>query len=466
MGSDSSEQQQFVRILGQRDVIALAFGAMIGFGWVVLSGEWLTSAGSLGAILAFVIGGVVVVFVGLTYSELVSAMPHAGGEHNYVWRALGPVPAFVASWAITLGYVSVVAFEAVALPTTLEYLLPEGFKVGLLWTVAGYDVHASWVAIGVVGALVITALNYIGTKPSAVFQFAAVLVLLAIAVLFVVGTAVGGSTDNFRPLFAGGFGGVVSVVLMTPFLFVGFDVIPQSAEEIDLPYRTIGRLLLVSVVLATVYYVVVIIGVGSGLDRAALGDAELASAAGMGALYGSDAFATILVLGGVAGILTSWNGFMVGASRIIYAMAECGMLPAPLARLHARHHTPTNAILVVGALSVLAPFFGEQALVWLVNGGGLGIVVAYLFVAVAFVVLRRTEPDMNRPFRAGRGPAVGIIAIVLSIGIAAQYLPGMPSGLGVPEWLVVGLWTVTGVGFAARMDVPDYHTAHAGAGTR
>ena len=461
-----SDQQQFVRVLGQRDVIALAFGAMIGFGWVVLSGEWLTSAGSAGAILAFLVGGVIVVFVGLTYSELVSAMPQAGGEHNYVWRALGPVPAFVASWAITLGYVSVVAFEAVALPTTLEYLLPEGFKVGLLWTVADYDVHASWVAIGVVGAVAITALNYIGTKPSAVFQFVAVLALFAVAVLFVVGTGIGGSADNLQPLFAGGFGGVVTVVLMTPFLFVGFDVIPQSAEEIDLPYRTIGRLLIVSVVMATLYYIVVIIGVGSGLGRDALADAELASAAGMGALYGSELFATILVLGGVAGILTSWNGFMVGASRIIYAMAQCGMLPAPLARLHPRHHTPTNAILVVGALSVLAPFFGEQALVWLVNGGGLGIVVAYLLVAVAFVVLRRTEPDMERPFRAGRGPAVGIIAIVLSIGIAAQYLPGMPSGLGVPEWVVVGLWTVAGVGFAARMDVPDYHTAHGATAAR
>lgn len=77
----------FTRVLGLKDVLALAFGAMIGFGWVVLSGTWLQGAGSLGAIIAFLIGGVLVVFVGLTYSELVSAMPKAGGEHNYAWRA-------------------------------------------------------------------------------------------------------------------------------------------------------------------------------------------------------------------------------------------------------------------------------------------------------------------------------------------------------------------------------------------
>lgn len=450
--------ERFVRVLGQKDVIALAFGAMIGFGWVPLVGTWLTEAGSLGAILAFLIGGTVVVFVGLTYSELVSAMPKAGGEHNYAWRAIGPVGAFVASWAIALGYVSVTAFEAVALPTTMEYLLPEGYKAGFLWSVAGYDVYATWIAIGVVGAAAITVLNYIGIRPSAIFQFIAVLALLGIAALFVSGTFVGGSLENFTPLFSGaGIAGLLTVVLMTPFLFVGFDVIPQSAEEINLPFRQIGLLLIVSVLMAMLFYIFVIIGVGSGLSRSALVDTELASAAGMGALFGSDVFANILVVGGIAGILTSWNGFMIGGSRIIYAMAESGMLPEFLARLHPRFHTPANAILLVGGLSIIAPFFGQSALVWLVNAGGLGIVIAYLMVAISFLVLRRNEPEMERPFRAGRGPIIGIIAVILSAGIAIQYLPGMPSGLGGPEWIIVGIWTVVGVVFAFRMEVPEYN---------
>ena len=446
----------FTRVLGLKDVLALAFGAMIGFGWVVLSGTWLQGAGSLGAIIAFLIGGVLVVFVGLTYSELVSAMPKAGGEHNYAWRALGAGGAFVASWAIALGYVSVVAFEAVALPTTMEYLLPKGYKAGLLWTIAGYDVYASWIAIGVVGAAAITVLNYIGIRPSAIFQFIAVLVLLGIAALFVFGTITGGSAENFSPLFAGGIAGILSVVIMTPFLFVGFDVIPQSAEEINLPFRQIGILLVVSVIMAVAFYVIVIIGVGSGLSRSALANTDLAAASGMGSLFGSEIFSNILVIGGIAGILTSWNGFMIGGSRILYAMAESGMLPQFLAKIHPRFHTPSNAVLLVGVLSIVAPFFGRSALVWLVNAGGLGIVLAYLVVAISFLVLRRNEPEMDRPFRAGRGPAIGIIAVILSAGIAIQYLPGMPSGLGLPEWTIVGIWTIVGAIFALQMDVPEY----------
>ncbi len=451
------DRESFARVLSQRDVIALAFGAMIGFGWVVLAGTWLQEAGSVGAIVAFLIGALLVVFVGLTYSELVSAMPKAGGEHNYAWRALGGRGAFVASWAIALGYVSVVAFEAVALPATMEYILPD-YKVGFLWTVADYDVYASWVAIGVVGAIAITVLNYIGIKPSAVFQLIAVLFLFVIGLMLLLGTFVGGSAENFTPLFSGGIAGILAVVIMTPFLFVGFDVIPQSAEEINLPFRQLGILLIISVIMAATFYIVVIVGVGAGMSQSQLANTELATADAMGNLFGSGIFSDILVLGGIAGILTSWNGFMIGGSRILYAMAESGMLPEWLARIHPRYRTPTNAILLLGMLSIIAPFFGRSALVWLVDAGGLNIVVAYLMVAISFLVLRRNEPEMERPFRAGRGPIIGVIAVVLSIGIAIQYLPGMPAGLIWPyEWIIVLVWWVAGLIFMTRMDVPEYN---------
>src|SRR5690606_6555198 len=139
--------QQLLKLLGNKDVLALAFGAMIGWGWVVTTGLWITEAGSLGAILAFVVGGVLVVFVGLTYAELASALPLAGGEYVYSYKAMGRVASFITTWAIILGYVSVVAFEAVALPTVFEYLIPN-YSMGHLYTIAGWDVTATWVGVG------------------------------------------------------------------------------------------------------------------------------------------------------------------------------------------------------------------------------------------------------------------------------------------------------------------------------
>ncbi|MDN5738889.1 MAG: amino acid permease, partial [Brevibacterium aurantiacum] len=158
-----SQQQQtevddrghgFVKALGSVDALFIGFGAMIGFGWVVLTGEWLSGAGTMGAILAFVVGGIIMCFVGTVYSEMVAAMPHAGGEHNYLIRAMGPKVSLFGSWAITGGYISVVMFEAVAVPKTALYLFPNLEHIKL-WTIADSDVYLTWALVGTVTAIII-----------------------------------------------------------------------------------------------------------------------------------------------------------------------------------------------------------------------------------------------------------------------------------------------------------------------
>lgn len=441
----------FLKVLGRGDVLALAFGAMIGFGWIVLTSDFISEAGPLGAALAMAGGGLIVCMVGLTYAELVSAMPHAGGEHNYALRALGGRGAFVASWALVLGYASVAAFEAVALPQTVLHLFPD-MLAGHLWTVADYDVHASWVAVGVVSAVGITALNYRGIRPASVFQTIAVLFLLASGAALLLGSLTGGSTGNMRPLIAGGMEGFFTVLVAVPFLFVGFDVIPQSAAEIKLPYRQMGKLLVVSVLCATVWYVMIMLTVGSGLSASALADSELASADAMAAVWNSEAMGDVLVIGGIAGILTSWNAFLIGGSRLLYAMARSRMVPGWFGRVHPRFRTPGNAVLFIGGLSVLAPLFGEPMLVWLVDAGGINIVIAYTVVVMCFLMLRRREPAMDRPFRTPGGVASGVVALILSLGLATLYLPGMPAALIWPaEWAIVGGWWLVGAVFLWRL---------------
>ena len=162
-------ESSFVRVIKRKEVLTLSFGAMIGWSWVALSGGWIASAGSVGAMLAFAAGGVAVILVGLTYAELASAMPLAGGEHVYSYRALGRSASFVCTWAILLAYVSVVTFEAVALPTVVEYMFP-GYSRGYLWTVAGWDVELTWVLVGVGATVVMTWINIIGIQVAARLQ--------------------------------------------------------------------------------------------------------------------------------------------------------------------------------------------------------------------------------------------------------------------------------------------------------
>jgi len=107
--------------------------------------------------------------------------------------------------------------------------------------------------------------------------------------------------------------------------------------------------------------------------------------------------------------------------------------------------------LFCGVLSAIAPFFGRKVLVWAVDAGGLTIVVAFLMVALAFVALRIKEPDMERPFRAPGGKALGIAAAVASVGLGVLYMPGMPAALVPQEWVIVGLWWIAGIVFMVRL---------------
>ena len=242
------------------------------------------------------------------------------------------------------------------------------------------------------------------------------------------------------------------MLVAVPFLFVGFDVIPQSAEEINLPFKQIGKLVVVSVLAAASFYVLVMLTVGSSLPMDLLAESELSAADGMAALWSSETMGDVLVVGGIAGILTSWNGFMIGASRLLYAMATSGMVPSWFGKMHPTYRTPSNAILFVGGLSILAPLFGRQMLVWLVDAGGFVIVVAFFFVTVTFVLLRSREPEMERPFRVSGGSGVGVAAALLTFGLGILFMPGMPAALVWPyEWLILIVWWGAGAVLVLRL---------------
>lgn len=451
---DTTEEASLLKVLGNWDVLALGFGAMIGFGWVVLTGDWIGSAGTLGAVLAMTAGGVIMGVVGLTYAELTAAMPKAGGEHNFLLRGMGPRWSFIGSWGIVGGYVTIVAFEAVALPRTALYLFPDLNQVKL-WDVAGSEVYLTWALVGAIAAVVITTVNILGVKFASVAQTFVVVLLLIIGLMLVFGSFTGGSIENMQPLITGGTAGFFAVLVVVPFLFVGFDVIPQSAEEVNVPARQIGRLVVIAVVLATIWYLITIVTTSSAMPAGELAEADIATADAFGAMFGNDVMAKLLIAGGIAGILTSWNSLLLGASRLMYSMARSGMLPAWFGKLHPRFRTPINALLFIGGLSFIAPFLGEAMLVWLVDSGSPSIVIAYLLVSVVFLVLRRREPQMDRPLRVGGtgkgGLLIGGAAVVLCTGLLSLYLPGMPAFLDVQPWILFGAWWILGLFFLLRI---------------
>jgi amino acid transporter len=307
------------------------------------------------------------------------------------------------------------------------------------------DVDLGFVLIGSLGALAMMFVNYFGIRTAAFLQTLVTGLILFAGLLLISGAAFNGDAANATPWIATPASGILAVLIMVPAMLVGFDVIPQSAEEIDLPPNKIGRLLVISVCMAVAWYVLITAAVGFAITGEALETSTMATADAATRLWQTPVAGTILVLGGIGGILTSWNAFIVGASRVLYALAQSGFIPSVFARLHPKYKTPYVGIIAISVVSMVAPLFGRTILVWLVNSGSFAVTVAFLFVAISFLVLRQTEPDMERPFRVSHPNLVGYGAIILTLGLLSAFLPWSDSALAWPdEWLTIVVWSILG----------------------
>lgn len=458
-----SNAKKFHKVLNSWDLLVTAFGAMIGWGWVVMSGDWLVQAGTLGTAVGYLFAGIMIYFVGLTYAELSSAMPTCGGELVFSYKALGPGGAFVCTWAMTLSYVGVVCFEACSLPTVLQYIIPN-FLQGYLYSVAGFDIYASWLIVAILTAVFITYINLINIKTATFVQTILTIVIAGAGLILIAGSAINGSVENLSTQFFLGddLGGKVKnmlvVAAVAPFMLMGFDVLPQVAEENNVPLQKTGKLLLLSIVLAVSFYVLVVFFMGYILNHQevlqSVENSGLTAADAMAKAFGSKAMAKVLILGGACGILTSWNSFVIGGSRVICAMANACMIPRRFSIVSTKHHTPMYAILLIGLLSVIAPFFGRKMLVWVADASSFACCITYFFVAISFLVLRKTAPDMPRPFRIKHPWIVGAFAAVISGFMVLMYIvPVFGATLTPQEWIIVGGWTFLGICFAAACKV-------------
>ncbi|MBU3158668.1 APC family permease [Clostridium frigoris] len=440
----SEKRESLEKVYSKGDILALAFGAMIGWGWVMLSGYWVEQAGWVGAVIAFLIGGVMCIFVGLCYAELTPALPCAGGGLVFAYRAMGYKLGWITIWCTCFAYVGVAAWEGIAISTAVNYIIPIP-QLGYLWTIAGYEVYASWSAIGMVVGLILIIINLRGGKGAVLFQNVATIGLTLAGLFFIIsGISIGDSKFLGDAIKSGN--GVFSVLLMVPAMYVGFDVIPQSAEEMNIPKKQIGKILIFSILLAAVWYVAMCIGIALAApsDIRLNGAVPVADAAAF--MYGNPIMGKVVILGALCGILTSWNGFIIGGARVLFAMGRAKMLPPIFGKVHSKTQAPVAAIILIGIICELAPLLGKNALVWFVNASSFGVVLTYLFVCLSFIIIRKKEPDLERPFKVKNHKFIGYGAIIISVAFISLYLPFSSGGLVWPyEWGMILFWAVLGI---------------------
>lgn len=442
-----------------RSYVALGLGVIVGVGWVVYTGQWMLDGGPLGAMLAFLLGGLLLLPVGMCYAEMTSSIPLAGGELAFAYKAFGRLPAFLTAWLLALGYVAVAPFETIAVGAMVESLVP-GIATEALYHVrigSGQErVAVSTVLPGcLVGALLLLA-NWHGAKDSGRIQMAIVVTMLVCTVVFCSVALLRGDPANLVPLFAGMDRGehsaaaiasaVISVLVVVPFFMAGFDTIPQAAEEAGtkVPPRDIGIAILISIFCGALFYVLIIFAVAISMPWTESALLPMTTAAVFEAAFGFTWAAKLVLVTALLGLISTLNGVYIASSRLLFSMGRGGMIPDWFASVHPTHHTPRNALLFVGVISLIGPFVGKSALIPIVNTSSFAFTCALTVTCFSTLRLRASARELARPYRAATlfvysGIAVSIALLLLMI------LPQSPGQLGKLESVVVLVWSSIGL---------------------
>jgi APA family basic amino acid/polyamine antiporter len=460
----TAEKKSLKRQLGPVQLTLLGVGAIIGTGIFVLTAEAGQKAGPA-MMVAFVIAAVVCALAALAYAELASMIPVSGSAYTYTYGVLGEGLAWIVGWALVLEYAVAAGAVSVGWSGYMNGLLmsagvplPEFLRTG------PYD-GGTFNVLAFLIALAVTVLLVIGTSKSAKVNSVLVAIKVIALSAFIVIALPAVKDPNFEPFMPTGWGspmggvGILGAAASIFFAYVGFDAVSTAAEETRNPNRNIPIGLIGSLAVCTVFYLLVgyaaVGSVGSqpmmGPDGLALapGSAELAAACkGSDALVCSkEPLAHVLrLLGfegwgnaiGIAAALALPSVILMmlfGQTRIFFTMSRDGLLPNVLSKIHPRFHTPHVITIITGvAVSLFAAMFPVGILADISNSGTL---FAFLMVAVAVMILRKTQPDRPRPFRT---PMVWVVCPLAIAGTLLLFfnLSMYTIGLFV-GWAVIGI---------------------------
>ena len=434
------------RMLRAKDYFTFAFGSMVGVGWVVVIGDWLRRGGAMGAILGFTIGGLLLLPIGYVYGRLTEKLPDAGSEVAYTSAVFSDRVSFATGWTMTLAYLIVCPYEAVAIGQVAAYVFPQMNRFEL-YRVAGYPVYLPHLVAGLLLTVLITYINHRGVHLSARFQNVTTFGLLAVFVVFATLGLLRGDAANWQPLFAGQrgtAGALVSVLLVlqiVPYFLTGFEAAPKCAEEAakDFQAKHFVRVIFVALGAGIIFYVGVIAVVTRLQPWPSLVNERFATAVAFERAFASRLLVEFIMLAVLLSLLKIFNGNFITATRLLFAMGRRRMLDRRLSAIHGAYRTPTVPVLFVGLITALAALLGQAVLIPISEVGSLASATGWLATCLAFC------------FGAGdaatrRSRLVGVIgALIAAALICMKLLPWIPGSFGRFEYLALGVWVALGL---------------------
>ena len=432
------------RALGWASLMAMGIGGIIGAGIFVLTGQAAANYAGAGVTISFLLSGLACAFVALCYAELAALIPASGSTYTYTYVTLGEIAAWIIGWNLVLEYAAGAATVAVGWSGYFNNVL-QGFGLHLPATLttayfaaapAGETGHGFFNFPAAAIIVLLTALLVRGTTESSLFNNIIVAIKVTVVLMVIVFGAAHVNGANWTPLIPEeyGFFGVMRGASVVFFAYIGFDAVSTAAQEAHTPQRDVPIGILGSLVICTILYVAV-----AAVATGVVPYKELGVPDPMAVVMdrtGNAWVSWIVKFGALAGLTTAILVLLFGQTRVFYAMAQDGLLPSLFARLHDTYRTPAVSQILVGAVVALAA--GLLPLDILGEMVSIGTLAAFALVCAAVLHLRRSHPELARPFRAPGIPWIPALGIASCLALMLA--------LPLDTWLRLVVWT--GIGLA------------------
>ena len=458
-------------------VWAIAFGCVIGWGSFINPGKkFLSTSGVAGTAIAMILGALVMVIIAFSYAYMVPKYPKAGGEFTFARMCFGKNMAFICGWFLVVAYLTNVPMNSTAIGLIVDGLdgSADILKFGFHYTIAGFDIYMGEMLLAMAILVLFGYLNIIGVHKAATVQTVlSTLLVVCVFTLFAAGlisskakgvhlepiwgfdkaAAIAASADTSKiGQFAhkgttGIMGAVLATFAIAPWAYVGFDAIPQAAEEFNFSFKKVSFIMILAILFGCFVYVsnntVAAAALKNWPDRVMNGDWVVLVAAEE--LLGT--FGKVLVGTGVScAVLSGIMGFYLASSRLMYSMSKDGYLPVWFAQIDAKYGTPRNAMIFCIFVSLSGPILGREALGWFVDMSAIGASIGYFFTSLSTLRTMKKYNDGTSFLKimATAGVIFSVIFMILQL-IPIPMLPGVH--FGNESYIMLLIWAALGFVF-------------------
>ncbi|MGO2118918.1 MAG: APC family permease [Fusobacterium sp.] len=424
--------------IGKLDVISIALGSIIGTGAFLLPGDFfLKKIGLLNTIAGILIGTLLIFIIENNYNFLIKKFPKSGGEYIFVKNTLGKNHAFICGWLLTLSYFTIIPLNATAVPVVINSIFPNILKFNLLYNIHG-NIYLGEILASFIFLFLFAYLNIKGIHFAAIIQKIMVFFLVGIilcfsaAVIYVNSVPSPVLIENLTVPFS--FENILKIVSITPFLFIGFDCIPQIMEELDFHPKKVSLLAILSVLIGGLIYIILTIITAYGVSLNTLNTENINWATGYTiSLFFGKLGLIILGLAFLIAIIAGINGFYMSSSRLLLAMAEDRELPIVFASK--KNNQPKNALIILCIFSCIITLFGRNTVLWALDVSSVGASLAYFYTSISALILKKNKESILFPIL---GSLIGLLALSLLT------IPYFSTSLNSASYLTLFIWIFLG----------------------